>query len=227
MSNKQEATWHDGKECPGTPHRGHVGVPKSFNGICSGGTSAVYDLANDVVRHYDGSRCMHPEVAPPGGEGGNVRMAITEDPVFGASIPWQPQGRPGEKPEDLPLPEWVGQALGAASSCWSDLPNAGVFDSTRCAAINEALMAHLNGLFAAFVKEAEERRRVSDAYLRSELPKPIQSGEDVTFDDKTLEKVRSALHYILGGNIKDQRLTDCIGEMQNRGILFRERVGGA
>jgi hypothetical protein len=47
--------------------------------------------------------------------------------------------------------------------------------------------------------------------------------DDLHYDDKTLDKVRDALHCILGGNIRDQRLTDCISEMQNRGILFRER----
>lgn len=166
MSNKQEATWHGGVECPGTPHRGHTSeAPAPFNGICSGGTSAVYDLANDTVTHFDGSPCTHPEVAAPK----STRMAITEDPLFGASVPWQPQAQSEQDVSELGLDEWIGQALGAASSCWSDLPNAGVFDSTRCAAIAEALEAHISGLFKAFVKEAEERRRMSDAYLMREL----------------------------------------------------------
>lgn len=60
------------------------------------------------------------------------------------AAPWQPTARPGETPDDLPLEEWVGQALGAASSCWTNLRGAGEFDSTRCAAIMIALMARIN-----------------------------------------------------------------------------------
>ena len=43
-------------------------------------------------------------------------------------------------------------------------------------------------------------------------------------DDKTLDRVRRALLTILGGNIDGQHITDLISEMQNEGILFRERV---
>lgn len=57
---------------------------------------------------------------------------------------WQPVA-PTDKPiEDLSLDEWVGQALGVASSCWDNLTSAGVLDSTRCKAIYDALMAHIN-----------------------------------------------------------------------------------
>jgi hypothetical protein len=72
-----------------------------------------------------------------------TRMAVTEDPIVGVTAPWEPQPRPGQSVEDIPLSEWVGQALGAASACWSDLQGAGLFDSTRCAAINAALMARV------------------------------------------------------------------------------------
>lgn len=42
-------------------------------------------------------------------------------------------------------------------------------------------------------------------------------------DDKTVEKVRRALFTVFGGNLRQQRFTDAIAEMQNAGILFRER----
>jgi len=38
----------------------------------------------------------------------------------------------------------VYQALGAASSCWENLADAGEFQSTRALAIGEALMEYIN-----------------------------------------------------------------------------------
>jgi hypothetical protein len=57
---------------------------------------------------------------------------------------WEPTAPTDQTVADLSLDEWVGQALGAASSCWENLAGAGTFDSTRCAGISDALMAHLN-----------------------------------------------------------------------------------
>jgi hypothetical protein len=51
----------------------------------------------------------------------------------------------------------------------------------------------------------------------------LSSGE--THNEEALLKVRRALYTILGGHLStDQRITDCISEMQNQGILFRERA---
>lgn len=44
------------------------------------------------------------------------------------------------------------------------------------------------------------------------------SKEDLHYDEDTLFKVREALHML-----DDQQFTDAISEMQNAGILFRER----
>lgn len=152
MSNKQEATFHDGKE-----PEVQVGVP------CSHGYVIRY---NGPRRAYQG----HPIHQGTGTlcDDQPATATITPDPAYGVMQAWQPQGRPGQKPEDLDLTEWVGQALGAASACWSNLEGAGVFDSTQCGEVAKALSAHINGLFEAFIKEAEERRRLSDAYLREQ-----------------------------------------------------------
>lgn len=57
---------------------------------------------------------------------------------------WQPNPGSDGTVDGLSLDEWVGQALGAASSCWSNLRGAGVFQSEQCAEVLDALMAHLN-----------------------------------------------------------------------------------
>lgn len=58
---------------------------------------------------------------------------------------WRPTAG-GGRVEDLPLNEWVGQALGSASMCWANPGGAGEFDSVRCAQILDAVMAHLNAV---------------------------------------------------------------------------------
>ena len=73
---------------------------------------------------------------------------------------WQPQPPSDETVEDLPLNEWVGQALGSASMCWENPAGAGVFDSSRCGEIYEALMAHLNEAIDAVI--AGTRSEASD-----------------------------------------------------------------
>jgi hypothetical protein len=49
-----------------------------------------------------------------------------------------------ERGEDV-LATVVGQALGAASACWENLSGAGVFESTRCAAILDSTLEWLRG----------------------------------------------------------------------------------
>ncbi len=49
-------------------------------------------------------------------------------------------------------------------------------------------------------------------------------GENVTYNDHTLFRVRRALHSVLGARPgADRLIIGCIGAMQNEGILFRER----
>lgn len=50
----------------------------------------------------------------------------------------------GKTVKDLTVDEVVGQALGAASACWSNLRGAGVFDSTACKHILDATLAELH-----------------------------------------------------------------------------------
>lgn len=45
--------------------------------------------------------------------------------------------------EPLTIESAVFQALGAASTCWENLEAAGVFDSTRCKEIGDALVEWL------------------------------------------------------------------------------------
>ncbi len=163
--------------------------------LCPLGTSSKIDRDHgDVLRHYDGSFCNHKapaysgsskveatyhgdEECPGTPHRGHTRMAVTEDPAYGVKEAWQPRGRPGQDAKDLDIGEWVGQALGAASACWSNLEGAGAFNSTACGAINDALVNHIGGIMVAFVKEAEERRRLSDRYLREKYkPKEALLG---------------------------------------------------
>lgn len=62
---------------------------------------------------------------------------------LGSGESWTPTVSPGESLDDLSLENWVGQALGTASSCWSNLTRAGTFDDQRCSAVFDGLMAHL------------------------------------------------------------------------------------
>lgn len=47
----------------------------------------------------------------------------------------------------------------------------------------------------------------------------VEGWEPTTHSEETLMKVRRAL----GRTLDSQQVTDCISEMQNAGILFRER----
>lgn len=52
---------------------------------------------------------------------------------------------------------------------------------------------------------------------------PTQDREGLVHTEETLMKVRRALFMILGRTIDSQQITDCISEMLQAGILFRER----
>jgi len=41
------------------------------------------------------------------------------------------------------IEDFIGQAVGAASACWSNLSGAGEFESTRASAIVDEIMDHL------------------------------------------------------------------------------------
>lgn len=78
-----------------------------------------------------------------------------------AGSPWRPTVASGERLEDVPLNEWVGQALGSASMCWQNVGAAGEFDSRRAEWVLAGLMSHLNGLIDAVI--AETTRAVAPA----------------------------------------------------------------
>lgn len=72
---------------------------------------------------------------------------------------WEPNPGSGRTVEDIPLNEWVGQAMGAASTCWGNLRGAGVFDSERCGRILAALMEHINSVIDGVIVGTTEAVR--------------------------------------------------------------------
>jgi hypothetical protein len=69
---------------------------------------------------------------------------------------WEPSAGSGSTVADLPLNDWVGQALGSASACWTNLAGAGEFDSTRAGWVYDGLMKHLNAVIDAVAASARE-----------------------------------------------------------------------
>jgi hypothetical protein len=73
----------------------------------------------------------------------------------GAIEPWRPTAPSDGTLEDVTLSEWIGQAIGAASMCWSEAPT-GVFDSTHAARIADALHEHvqqvIDGVIAGTIR---------------------------------------------------------------------------
>lgn len=76
--------------------------------------------------------------------------------------------------EDLTLHEILYQALGAASMCWEDVESAGVFNSSRAAAIGQALLAEVTRFQKIEAGKAlsAARRRIAESW--------IQNGDDLT-----------------------------------------------
>ncbi len=89
---------------------------------------------------------------------------------------WKPTVREGESADNVSLEDWVGQALGAASTCWVGGTGSLEFDSAKVSRIAESLMAHIEALQQAFILEAEARRKVSERYLRETLTKEPRLG---------------------------------------------------
>lgn len=58
-------------------------------------------------------------------------------------VPWRPGVAPGQTLDDLPLSEWIGQAVGSASMCWIGGTGDAEFDSVVAAQIAESLHAHV------------------------------------------------------------------------------------
>lgn len=53
------------------------------------------------------------------------------------------------------------------------------------------------------------------------------SADSTTYDDETLDKVRKGLMRSLGSVVNSETVTGMISQMQNEGILFRERTAEA
>lgn len=81
--------------------------------------------------------------------------------------PWKPSANCGRTVDDLSLDEWVGQALGSASMCWESVGRAGVFDSTRCGEIANALLAHLNEVIDGVIKSTRKAEQGAQLGLAS------------------------------------------------------------
>jgi len=79
---------------------------------------------------------------------------------------WTPTVRGGEKLEDVPLRQWVGEALGYASMCWMERPR-GEFDSVRLNKVYDALMNRIEQHLVETIERIrrtvlEERQCASD-----------------------------------------------------------------
>lgn len=77
---------------------------------------------------------------------------------------WEPTGGEG-----VPLSEWIGQALGAASVCWTNPGGAGDFDSTEAGRIYEAVHAHVQVVIDEHsVQRATIRQLLNEVRTRCE-----------------------------------------------------------
>lgn len=67
---------------------------------------------------------------------------------------WTPATQEGQMPEDLSLSEWIGQAIGRASTCWSNIQGAGVFDSSTANVVHQSLHDHIHRVIDEVIKAA-------------------------------------------------------------------------
>lgn len=121
---------------------------------------------------------------------------------------WNPSAAPGEQ---VTLSGAVGQALGTASMSWTDVRSAGTFKDGHAAWVLEGIMAWLSDWADEMRREANE---ATAAKIRADLG---------YYDDQTLEKVRAGLLCSSGLVVNSETVNDIITQMQNEGILFRER----
>jgi hypothetical protein len=77
--------------------------------------------------------------------------------VAADSPKWTPTVGSDEKLEDVSLESWIGQAIGAASTCWESMwsARAGEFQSDRAKAIAEALLEHVQSVIDKAVAARE------------------------------------------------------------------------
>lgn len=70
-----------------------------------------------------------------------------------APEPWNPTP---DADGHITLPEAVGQALGTASACWSNLDEAGEFNDVQCREVHDGLMAYISDWADEQRKQANE-----------------------------------------------------------------------
>lgn len=81
-------------------------------------------------------------------------MNVTPDQQVGVKAePWQPQAPEGQTPEDLSLAEWIGQAIGRASTCWVGGTGALEFDGSSARAVAFGLVEHIEGLMTDVARD--------------------------------------------------------------------------
>ncbi len=82
-----------------------------------------------------------------------------------------------------------------------------------------AARAVLRGAIEATEEMATSRPKV----LKALNTRHEEQSEDLFHDEGTLMKVRHAFWEVLGNTVRERQITDIISEMQNTGLLFRER----
>lgn len=76
---------------------------------------------------------------------------------------WHPTVRSGDALIDTSLPEWIGQAIGAASTCWVGGTGDAEFDSAQAKHIADGLHAHVQKVIDGVIRGTRaERDRVQD-----------------------------------------------------------------
>jgi hypothetical protein len=98
----------------------------------------------------------------------------------------------GFTPDRHDIMEAIGQAMGAASTCWEPMDCTGVFMDRRASQIVDELM---------------------------DLVVQFASVHRVTHNDGTMQKVYQAMRK---SGLEDQQVVDAVMAMQNAGVLFRE-----
>lgn len=98
----------------------------------------------------------------------------------------------GFTPDEKDIQEAIGQAMGAASTCWDPMDCTGVFMTERASRIVDELMA---------------------------LVMQFTSVYRITHNDETMRKVYRGLRR---AGLTDEQVINATMHMQNDGILFRE-----
>lgn len=155
-----------------------VGMPKKPEAYSGSSKVAATVHGAPVCEH--GYSLRHVEGIPV--HMGTGKLCGAGNPNVAKSEAWHPVVPEGRKLDDVSLDEWVGQAIGTASTCWLGMPDDLVFDSQKAAAIADALLSQFKLMLKAFVDESERRRKVSDGYLREQLAKAGAGPTDTELD---------------------------------------------